>query len=89
MSAIGAIDDLGIVTALYRHLSALEPEYHHVLVDEVQDLGTLELHIIRKLTHSGPNDLFMCGDAAQSVQTKHADMKAAEIDRKRPAMSPC
>lgn len=80
MVAIGAIDDLGIVTALYRHLSALAPEYHHVLVDEVQDLGTLELHIIRKLTHAGPNDLFMCGDAAQSVQTKHAKMKAAEID---------
>ena len=80
MAAIGAIDDLGIVTALYRHLSALSPTYHHVLVDEVQDLGTLELHIIRKLTHSGANDLFMCGDAAQSVQTKHAEMKAAEID---------
>lgn len=80
MVAIGAIDDLGIVTALYRHLSALAPEYHHVLVDEVQDLGTLELHIIRKLTYAGLNDLFMCGDAAQSVQTKHAEMKAAEID---------
>lgn len=80
MSAIGAIDDLGIVTALYRHLGSLEPEFQHVLVDEIQDLGTLELHIIRKLTHSGPNDLFMCGDAAQSVQTKHADLKAAEID---------
>jgi superfamily I DNA/RNA helicase len=80
MAAIGAIDDLGIVTALYRHLNALVPDYHHILVDEVQDLGTLELHIIRKIAYAGSNDLFMCGDAAQSVQTKHAEMKAAEID---------
>ena len=80
MAAVGAIDDLGIVTALYRHIGMLSPEYHHVLVDEVQDLGTLELHIIRTLTYSGSDDLFMCGDAAQSVQTKHADMKAAGID---------
>lgn len=80
MAIVGAIDDLGIVTALYRHLASLKPTYHHVLVDEMQDLGTLELQIIRRITFPGPNDLLLCGDAAQAVQTKHADFKAAGID---------
>ena len=80
MGVVGAVDDLGIVTALYHHLDELQAEYHHVLVDEVQDLGSLELHIIRKMTFSGPNDLFLCGDSAQSVQTKYASMKSAGIE---------
>lgn len=80
MDAVGAIDDSGIVTALYDLLYRLNPEYDHVLVDEVQDLGTLELKIIRRLTKPGKNDLFLCGDAAQTVHTKFTDLKAAEID---------
>lgn len=80
MGAVGAIDDLGIVTALCAHLNALMPEFDHVLVDEVQDLGTLELRIIRRLTREGENDLFLCGDAAQTVHTKYLHMKDAGID---------
>lgn len=80
MSAVGAVDDLGIVTALCAHLDSLAPEFDHVLVDEVQDLGTLELRIIRRLTREGTNDLFLCGDAAQTVHTKYLNMKDAEID---------
>ncbi|WP_334170087.1 UvrD-helicase domain-containing protein [Zoogloea sp.] len=80
MGAVGAIDDLGIVTALCTHLDALKPEFDHVLVDEVQDLGTLELRIIRRLTREGENDLFLCGDAAQTVHTKYLSMKDAGID---------
>lgn len=53
MAAVGAVDDLGIVTALNKHINKLKPHFHHTLVDEVQDLGTLELEIIRKLTYMG------------------------------------
>lgn len=80
MNAVGAIDDVGIVTALYEYLNKLEAEYDHVLVDEVQDLGTLELRVIRRITKEGKNDIYLCGDAAQTVQTKYSDMKAAGID---------
>jgi hypothetical protein len=80
MSAVGAVDDLGIVTALNKHIKELKPHFHHTLVDEVQDLGTLELEIIRRLTFNEADDLFLCGDAAQSVQTKHADFKSAGIN---------
>ena len=80
MDAVGVIDDLGIVAALHRHLPALQPEYRAVLVDEAQDLGTLELAIIRRLTQTADNDLFLCGDAAQTIYTKSTDLKAAGID---------
>lgn len=80
MDAVGVIDDLGIVAALHRHLPTLQPEYRAVLVDEAQDLGTLELAIIRRLTRTGENDLFLCGDAAQTIYTKSTDLKVAGID---------
>lgn len=80
MGVVGAIDDLGVTDALYRHLSSLGADYDHVLVDEVQDLGTLELRIIRALTKPGRNDLFLAGDAVQAVHTKYCDVKAAGID---------
>lgn len=80
MDAVGVIDDMGIVAALHRQLQSLQPEYRAVLVDEAQDLGTLELAIIRRLTQTGENDLFLCGDAAQTIYTKSADLKVAGID---------
>lgn len=80
MKAVGVVDGMGIVTALSRHVKRLEPIYRSVLVDEVQDLGTLELSILRKLTKEGPNDLFLCGDAAQRIYTKHTDLTQAGIN---------
>jgi len=80
MEAVGVIDDMGIVAALYRHWDKLKPEYRAVLVDEFQDLGTLELSIIRRLTRPGKNDIFLCGDAAQTIYTKSSDLKSSGID---------
>lgn len=80
MEAVGAIDDIGIVSALHRHLDKIEPEYRCVLVDEVQDFGTLELKLIRKVVAEKENDIFLCGDAAQSVYTKRHDPRVAGVD---------
>jgi superfamily I DNA/RNA helicase len=80
MNAVGVIDDMGIVAALFQHLDSLKPEYRSILVDEAQDLGTLELAVVRRLARDGENDLFLCGDAAQTIYTKSADTKAAGID---------
>lgn len=80
MDAVGVIDDMGIVAALHRHLGKVAPEYRAVLVDEAQDLGTLELAIIRRLVAEGENDIFLCGDAAQTIYTKSTDLKMAGID---------
>ncbi len=80
MNAVGVIDDMGIVSSLYHHLDSVEPEYRAILVDEAQDLGTLELAIIRRLVREGENDIFLCGDTAQTIYTKSADYKAARIE---------
>lgn len=80
MQAVGAVDDMGIVTALSQYIDALRPEYRCVLLDEVQDLGSLELSIIRRLAKTGENDLFLCGDAAQTIYTKSSNLKDADID---------
>ncbi len=80
MEAVGAIDDIGIVSALYHHLDKILAEYRCVLVDEVQDFGTLEMKIIRKIVSEAENDIFLCGDAAQSVYTKRHEAKEAGIE---------
>lgn len=80
MADVGVIDDMGIVAALHKHWGQLKPEYRCILVDEVQDLGTLELSIIRRLTSEDDNDIFLCGDAAQTIYTKSSDLKAAGIN---------
>jgi hypothetical protein len=80
MDAVGVVDDMGIVSALARHIRRLTPKYRCTIVDEVQDLGTLELEVLRRLTMTGENDIFLCGDAAQRIYTKHADLDKAGID---------
>lgn len=71
MAAVGVIDTLGLAQALIPHLPGIRPRYRCVLVDEVQDFGNLELEIVRALVPAGQNDMFLCGDAAQAVTTKH------------------
>ncbi len=41
--------------------------YHHVLVDEVQDLTPLQLAVIRGITGESGNGLFCIGDPKQSI----------------------
>ncbi len=58
MKFVGAIDYLGLTNMLYEHIDKIEPKYAYILVDEVQDFGTIELKIVRKLVEYGENDLF-------------------------------
>jgi hypothetical protein len=71
MRFVGVIDYLGLSAALHKYVTRIEPGYRCVLVDEVQDFGTVELEIIRKLATARENDIFLCGDVAQQVYTKH------------------
>lgn len=80
MKNVGVVDYLGISSALYKHIDKLENQYRCILVDEVQDFGTLELEIIRKLVPENENDLFISGDTAQVVTTKHHKLKMAGIN---------
>lgn len=79
MTAVGVVDYLGLTTALGRYESEISPMYQHILVDEAQDFGSTELGIVRKLVSPGPNDIFLCGDIAQSVLPKHRVLSDAGI----------
>jgi hypothetical protein len=80
MEFVGVIDYLGLSTRLSRHIENIQPKYSSILVDEVQDFGTIELKIIRKLVKEGVNDIFLCGDMAQSVLPKNQSFKDADIN---------
>ncbi|HXZ02755.1 MAG TPA: UvrD-helicase domain-containing protein [Stellaceae bacterium] len=80
MRSVGAIDYLGLTTAVSRHLARLTPHFHHIIVDESQDFGTTELQIVRRLVNPGANDLFLCGDIAQHVLAKHRNLAQAGIE---------
>jgi UvrD-like helicase C-terminal domain/AAA domain len=86
MLDVGVIDYLGLTSALINHLDKLEPTYSNILVDEAQDFGTTELSVIRQLVQVGPNDIFLCGDIAQTILPKHrslSDAGLAGITRER------
>ena len=59
MAAVGVLDDAEITHKIYEHLGNLQPQFTHILIDEAQDLGTLELMTLRKLVQNGPNDVFL------------------------------
>lgn len=79
MSAVGVIDYLGLSSALSRHLHLIKPNYDNILVDEAQDFGTTELSIVRRLVKNGPDDIFLCGDIAQTVLPKHRSLTEAGL----------
>lgn len=80
MRVVGLVDQLGIAQRTVELLGGLRPRFRCVLVDEVQDFGNVELEIVRALAAPAENDLFLCGDAAQAVSTKHQSFKGAGIE---------
>ena len=80
MEDVGVIDHLGFANALYKHHLSIEPIYRSVLVDEVQDFGTMELSLIRMMVSEAENDLFICGDIAQQVYNKQHKIRLAGIN---------
>jgi superfamily I DNA/RNA helicase len=80
MEFVGGTDYLGLSTELHKYRSRISHEYRCVLVDEVQDFGTVELDIIRQLVSEKENDLFLCGDIAQQVCFKHHKLSDAGIN---------
>ena len=80
MKDVGVIDYLGLSSKLMEHYSELNILYSHVLIDEVQDFGNIELKIIRKLVDKGENDIFMAGDENQKATVKYRSFNASGIN---------
>lgn len=79
MQFVGVSDYLGLLDPLNEIVKKIEPKYRCILVDELQDFGTTELEVLRKLVRPDENDLFLCGDIAQQVLTKQHKIKKAGI----------
>lgn len=79
MKFVGVTDYLGLANALYPYADRIQADYRCVLVDESQDFGTLELRIVRRLVAPAENDIFLCGDAAQQVSSKHQNLTEADL----------
>ncbi len=79
MKDIGVIDYIGLSEKLMDFYENLEPSYSHILIDEVQDFGQLELQIIRKLVKKDKNDIFMVGDENQKASVKFRSFNSAGI----------
>lgn len=80
MDAIGVSDYTGLAARLHKYKDKLEGKYRSILVDELQDFGTMELALLRKLVNENENDMFLCGDIAQQVHTKHHKITHAGIN---------
>lgn len=50
----------------YEYLSEVEPRYDFIVVDEVQDLTTVQLQVVLKSLHD-PHNFLLCGDSNQIV----------------------
>jgi hypothetical protein len=79
MRDVGVIDYLGLTSALAQHLEAISASFTNVIVDEAQDFGTTEFQIVRRLVEPGPNDIFLCGDIAQTILPKHRSLADAGV----------
>ncbi|SIN93164.1 3'-5' exonuclease [Halodesulfovibrio marinisediminis] len=80
MSEIGVIDPVGLAAELSKYASRIQPLFSSILVDEVQDFGTLELSLLNRLVAPGKNDFFVAGDMAQHILPKHQSFKEAGIN---------
>jgi superfamily I DNA/RNA helicase len=80
----GFVDPAALSLAAHAHLDELRAgghpfRYRCVLVDEEQDLGTVELEIVSTLAGRGVDCLFLAGDSSQQVFPKHHDLASAGI----------
>jgi len=80
MEDIGVMDHLGLSQRLFFHKDKLNPKYSHILIDEAQDFGTIELQILRCLVEEDLNDIILFGDKAQTVLHKSQNISSSGVN---------
>lgn len=83
----GLVDPAGMTLAAHGFIPRLRSgdthpfRYRCVLVDEVQDLASIELELVHALVDaSKPDSLFLAGDSKQQVFPKEHDLRKAGLD---------
>ena len=82
----GFLDMMGLAQAAVfavEEQGAIPERFHYrsVLVDEFQDLSTLELSLLRQIPKFTENGLFLTGDFAQKIYAKDLNLPAAKLGR--------
>lgn len=72
-AAVFAVEEQGMIPEKFR--------YRSVLVDEFQDLSTLELSLLRQIPKFAENGLFLTGDFAQKIYAKDLNLAVAKLGR--------
>lgn len=54
--------------------------YHHVIVDEAQDLHEAQWRLLRAAVAEGPNDLFIVGDSHQRIYGRRSSLSKVGIN---------
>lgn len=70
---------LAVAAAGYRDAAAIK-SYHHVLVDEAQDLHPAQWRLLRAAVGKGKDDLFIAGDAHQRIYDHRFSLSALGIE---------
>lgn len=80
------VDREGITQEAYRLREKIVDHdnlrYRCVLVDEYQDLSTLEMALLRHVPTSEENGLYFVGDPVQKIFPRHHDLKRVDINFK-------
>lgn len=76
----GWIESQDAFFAAAAYLRGAEPLYSAVIVDETQDMGIPALSFLRALAPEGPNDLFLVGDAHQTIYGRRTVLSQAGIN---------
>ncbi|MFC8718973.1 UvrD-helicase domain-containing protein [Kitasatospora sp. NPDC057198] len=58
----------------------LKHRYRHIVVDEAQDLRAAHWKMLRAMVASGPNDLFLAGDAHQRISDNQVTLSTLGVN---------
>ena len=81
----GLLDEPALTLSLLPHLRELpsvpeELRFRCLLIDEFQDFSTRDLIVLRRLTPTEPNALFLTGDTVQKIHVKDLRLGAVGPD---------
>lgn len=70
----------GMLAAVTRQLTEHESPFHHIIVDEAQDVSVPQLRFLAALASSRPDGLFFAGDLGQRIFQVPFSWKALGVD---------
>nr|WP_246317644.1 UvrD-helicase domain-containing protein [Hyphomicrobium methylovorum] len=81
LNARGFVTEAGVFQSVTDHYAAkAEKPFHHIVVDEAQDLGVPELRFLIAIAPAGTDALFFAGDLGQRIFQQPFSWKALGVN---------